>query len=65
VGSERGGGSWSECALIALARPISICLIRIYRLCLAEFGGGVTRHLALVPSVSPAFSPPVDLNSVE
>jgi len=47
-----------------LARPISICLIRIYRLCLAEFGG-VTRHLALVPSVSPAFSPPVDLNSVE
>ncbi len=64
MGSERGGGSWSECALIALARPISICLIRIYRLWLAEFGG-VTRHLALVPSVSPAFSPPVDLNSVE
>ena len=24
--------------------------------------GGVTRHLALVPSVSPAFFPPVDLN---
>jgi len=24
--------------------------------------GGVTRHLALVPSVSPAFYPPVDLN---
>ena len=32
------------------------------RLWLAEFGGGVTRHLALVPSVSPAFFPPVDLN---
>ncbi len=24
--------------------------------------GGVTRHLALVPLVSPAFYPPVDLN---
>ncbi len=61
-----------ECALLALAHPLSICLILyiyiyiyIDRLWLAEFGGGVTRHLALVPSVSPAFFPLVDLNSVE
>jgi hypothetical protein len=66
---EGAGGPLCECALLALARPLSICLILyIYRererdrLWLAEFGGGVTRHLALVPSVSPAFFPPVDLN---
>ena len=62
---EGAGGPLCECALLALARPLSIGLILyIYRdrLWLAKFGGGVTRHLALVPSVSPAFFPPVDLN---
>jgi hypothetical protein len=63
---EGAGGPLCECALLALARPLSICLILyIYREIdcgWLSLGGGVTRHLALVPSVSPAFFPPVDLN---
>jgi len=54
------------CALLALARPLSIGLIlyieREIDCGWLSLGGGVTRHLALVPSVSPAFFPPVDLN---
>jgi hypothetical protein len=64
---EGAGGPLCECALLALARPLSICLILyIYIEREIDCGwlslGGVTRHLALVPSVSPAFFPPVDLN---
>ncbi len=65
---EGAGGPLCECALLALARSLSMGLVLYIerdRLCLAEFGGRYTRHLARFPLVCPALSPPAKLNSVE
>ena len=65
---EGAGGPLCECALLALARPLSIGLI-LYIYIEREIdcgwlslGGG---YLACVPLVCSALSPPVKLNSVE
>jgi hypothetical protein len=57
------------CALLALARPLSISLIlyierEIDCCCWQSLGGG-TRHFDLFPLVCLALSPPIKLKSVE